>query len=89
MIPEFPQRLFGCRTRLGGEHGGRGGVRGSHRIPRHIRPYLGEIPAMDVDAFLRWTHRTPGIPVPAPQLTELIETAVCQPAGEAELPSAN
>ncbi|WP_327096609.1 NAD(P)-binding domain-containing protein [Nocardia vinacea] len=57
--------------------------------PAYIRPYLGEIPAMDVDTFLQWTHRTPGIPVPVPRLTELIETAVRQPAGEAELPSAN
>ncbi|WP_062992399.1 NADPH-dependent F420 reductase [Nocardia anaemiae] len=57
--------------------------------PAYIRPYLGEIPAMDVDAFLRWTRQTPGIPVPATQLTELLETAVRQTAGEAKLPSAD
>ncbi|WP_063040645.1 NAD(P)-binding domain-containing protein [Nocardia pseudovaccinii] len=38
---------------------------------------------------VEWTLRTPGIPVPVPQLTELVETAVRQPAGEAELPSAD
>ncbi|MFI6777212.1 NADPH-dependent F420 reductase [Nocardia sp. NPDC050412] len=57
--------------------------------PAYIHPYLGEIPAMDVDAFRQWTQLTPGIPVPAAQLTELIETAVRRPAGEARLPSAD
>ncbi|WP_433714540.1 hypothetical protein ACQP2U_10755 [Nocardia sp. CA-084685] len=57
--------------------------------PAYIRPYLGEIPAMDVDAFLQWTRRTPGIPVPATHLTELVETAVRQPARRAKLPSAD
>ncbi|MFI6364100.1 NADPH-dependent F420 reductase [Nocardia sp. NPDC050630] len=57
--------------------------------PAYIRPYLGEIPAMDVDAFLQWTRRTPGIPVPATRVTELVETAVRLPAGQAKLPSAD
>jgi predicted dinucleotide-binding enzyme len=57
--------------------------------PAYIRPYLGEIPAMDVDAFLQWTRQTPGIPVPTTQLTELVETAVRLPAGQAKLPSAD
>ncbi|MEV0398649.1 NAD(P)-binding domain-containing protein [Actinoallomurus sp. NPDC050550] len=55
--------------------------------PVYIRPYLGEIPAMSVEAFLRWTLRTPGVVVPAGQVGKLVETAVRRPAGEARLPS--
>ncbi|GAB3968825.1 NAD(P)-binding domain-containing protein [Actinoallomurus acanthiterrae] len=54
--------------------------------PVYIRPYLGEVPAMSVEAFLRWTLRTPGVVVPAAQVGRLVETAVRQ-AGEARLPS--
>ncbi|MGK8507826.1 NADPH-dependent F420 reductase [Nocardia asiatica] len=55
--------------------------------PVYIQPYLGEIPAMSVDNFLRWTFRTPGIPAPATRVAELAEIAVRRPAGDARLPS--
>ncbi|WP_328405798.1 NADPH-dependent F420 reductase [Nocardia sp. NBC_00403] len=55
--------------------------------PVYIQPYLGETPAMNVEDFLRWTLRTPGIVVPAAQVRKLVETAVRQQAGEARLPS--
>ncbi len=55
--------------------------------PVYIQPYLGEIPAMGVEAFLRWTYRTPGIVVPAARVADLVETAVRRPAGEARLPN--
>ncbi|MGY2117626.1 NADPH-dependent F420 reductase [Nocardia gipuzkoensis] len=55
--------------------------------PVYIQPYLGEIPVMNVDAFLRWTFRTPGIAVPATRIAELADNAVRRSAGEARLPS--
>jgi predicted dinucleotide-binding enzyme len=55
--------------------------------PVYIRPYLGEVPAMNVEAFLRWTLQTPGVAVPAEDVRKLVETAVRLPAGEARLPS--
>jgi 8-hydroxy-5-deazaflavin:NADPH oxidoreductase len=61
--------------------------RSEPNTPVYIKPYLGEIPAMNVDAFFRWTLQTPGIPVPATQVGKLAETAVRQPAGEARLPT--
>jgi 8-hydroxy-5-deazaflavin:NADPH oxidoreductase len=57
--------------------------------PVYIQPYLGDTPAMSVEAFLRWTLQTPGIAVPAAQVGKLVETAVRQPAGEARLPTDN
>ncbi|WP_433725581.1 NADPH-dependent F420 reductase [Nocardia sp. CA-129566] len=63
--------------------------RSEPNTPVYIQPYLGDIPAMDVEAFLRWTGRTPGIAVPATRVAELIESAVRRPAGEARLPSAD
>jgi 8-hydroxy-5-deazaflavin:NADPH oxidoreductase len=61
--------------------------RSEPNTPVYIQPYLGETPAMSVEAFFRWTLQTPGIVVPAVQVGELVETAVRQPAGEARLPS--
>jgi 8-hydroxy-5-deazaflavin:NADPH oxidoreductase len=61
--------------------------RSEPNTPVYIRPYLGETPAMNVEAFLRWTLQTPGIVVPAAQVHDLVDTAVRQPAGEARLPS--
>jgi 8-hydroxy-5-deazaflavin:NADPH oxidoreductase len=61
--------------------------RSEPNTPVYVRPYLGETPAMSVEAFLRWTRQTPGVVVPAAQVDKLVETAVRQPAGEARLPS--
>lgn len=61
--------------------------RSEPNTPVYVRPYLGEVPAMNVEAFLRWTLETPGIAVPAATVGKLVETAVRQPAGEARLPS--
>jgi predicted dinucleotide-binding enzyme len=61
--------------------------RSEPNTPVYIRPYLGEVPAVSVEAFFRWTLQTPGIVVPAAQVDKLVETAVRQPAGEARLPS--
>ncbi|MFE3447674.1 NADPH-dependent F420 reductase [Nonomuraea sp. NPDC059194] len=61
--------------------------RSEPNTPVYIQPYLGEVPKMNVAAFLRWTLQTPGIAVPAAQVRELVETAVRLPAGEARLPS--
>ncbi|WP_330255314.1 NAD(P)-binding domain-containing protein [Nocardia sp. NBC_00565] len=61
--------------------------RSEPNTPVYIQPYLGETPAMNVEAFLRWTLRTPGIAVPATQVGKLVATAVRQPAGAARLPS--
>lgn len=61
--------------------------RSEPNTPAYIKPYLGEAPAMSVDAFFRWTLQTPGIVVPAAQVSKLVETAVRQPAGEARIPS--
>jgi predicted dinucleotide-binding enzyme len=55
--------------------------------PVYIEPYLGETPAMNLEAFFRWTSQTPGIVVPAAQVGKLVESAVRQPAGEARIPS--
>ncbi|MEU2251656.1 NAD(P)-binding domain-containing protein [Nocardia xishanensis] len=55
--------------------------------PAYIAPYLGEVPAMNVDDFLRWTQRAPGIAVPAARIGELLRAAVRRPAGEARPPS--
>ncbi|AQZ65796.1 oxidoreductase [[Actinomadura] parvosata subsp. kistnae] len=54
--------------------------------PAYIQPYLGDIPAMNVEDFLRWTFQTPGQTIPRAQLHKLVETAVHLPAGEARLP---
>ncbi|MET9373703.1 hypothetical protein ABZX98_06065 [Streptomyces sp. NPDC002992] len=61
--------------------------RSEPNTPVYIRPYLGDVPAMSVDAFLRWTLGTPGIAVSSAQVGALVETAVRLPAGEARLPS--
>lgn len=61
--------------------------RSEPNTPVYIQPYLGETPAMNVEAFLRWTLRTPGIAVSAAQVGKLVEIAVRQPAGEARLPN--
>ncbi|WP_242910770.1 NADPH-dependent F420 reductase [Actinomadura terrae] len=55
--------------------------------PAYVRPYLGEVPAMSVEDFLRWTFRTPGVPVAAAEIRKLIEITVRRPAGAARLPS--
>ncbi|MET9243183.1 NAD(P)-binding domain-containing protein [Nonomuraea sp. NPDC003709] len=62
--------------------------RSEPNTPVYIQPYLGELPAMSVEDFLRWTLRNPGIAVPAAQVGKLVETAVRRSAGEARLPSA-
>ncbi|MEV0028227.1 NADPH-dependent F420 reductase [Nocardia sp. NPDC050793] len=61
--------------------------RSEPNTPAYIAPYLGEVPAMNVEDFLRWTLRTPGIAVPAARIGELVQTAVRQRAGDARLPS--
>jgi 8-hydroxy-5-deazaflavin:NADPH oxidoreductase len=61
--------------------------RSEPNTPVYIRPYLGKTPSMSVEAFLRWTLRTPGIVVPAAQVGKLVDAAVRQPAGAAQLPS--
>jgi predicted dinucleotide-binding enzyme len=55
--------------------------------PVYIRPYLGEVPALTVEAFLQWTLRTPGIAVSAAQVGRLVELAVRRSPGEARLPN--
>ncbi|MFE7799798.1 NADPH-dependent F420 reductase [Nocardia sp. NPDC057440] len=60
--------------------------RSEPNTPVYIQPYLGEMPAMSVEDFLRWALRTPGIVVPAAQVGRLVEAAVRQQAGEARLP---
>jgi predicted dinucleotide-binding enzyme len=62
--------------------------RSEPNTPVYIQPYLGELPAMNVADFLRWTLRNPGIAVPAARVGRLVETASRRPAGEARLPSA-
>ncbi|MEV4575472.1 NAD(P)-binding domain-containing protein [Nonomuraea jabiensis] len=62
--------------------------RSEPNTPVYIQPYLGELPAMSVADFLRWTLGSPGIAVPAAQVGRLVEAAVRRPAGEARLPSA-
>ncbi|MGP4096132.1 NADPH-dependent F420 reductase [Nonomuraea sp. KM90] len=64
-----------------------GSWRSEPDTPVYIRPYLGDVPALNVEDFLRWTARTPGVVVPAAQVRELVEIAVRRPAGEARLPS--
>lgn len=61
--------------------------RSEPNTPVYVQPYLGEVPAMSVEAFLRWTLGAPGIVVPAARVAELAEIAVRRPAGEARLPS--
>ncbi|GAA3221964.1 NADPH-dependent F420 reductase [Nonomuraea helvata] len=61
--------------------------RSEPNTPVYIEPYLGEVPAMNVEAFLRWTFQTPGVAVPAAEIRKLAEVAVRQAAGEARLPS--
>ncbi|MFD0854863.1 NADPH-dependent F420 reductase [Actinomadura adrarensis] len=56
--------------------------------PVYVRPYLGEVPAMNVEDFLRWTFQTPGVPVPASEISKLAETATRREPSEARLPSA-
>lgn len=63
------------------------GWRSEPDTPVYIRPYLGEVPPMNVEDFLRWTLGTPGVAVPAARVRELVEAAVRRPAGEARLPS--
>lgn len=55
--------------------------------PVYVRPYLGEVPAMSVEEFLRWTFQTPGVAVSAADVRKLVDTAVRRPAGEARLPN--
>ncbi|MFG1685088.1 NADPH-dependent F420 reductase [Nonomuraea sp. NPDC049269] len=61
--------------------------RSEPNTPVYVQPYLGEMPAMSVEAFFEWTLQTPGIVVPAAQVGKLIETAVRRPAGEARIPN--
>jgi predicted dinucleotide-binding enzyme len=55
----------------------------------YVEPYLGELPALDVEAFLQWTFQTPGIAVSADQVAKLVETTVRQSPAATRLPSAN
>ncbi|MEV5575235.1 NAD(P)-binding domain-containing protein [Spirillospora sp. NPDC052269] len=55
--------------------------------PAYVLPYLGDVPAMNVEEFLRWTFETPGIPVPAGQIAKLVEIADRRRAGDARFPS--
>ena len=64
-----------------------GSWRSEPNTPVYIKPYLGEVPAMSVEAFLRWTLQTSGIAVPTAQIGKLLELAVRQSAGAARLPS--
>ncbi|WP_308164619.1 NADPH-dependent F420 reductase [Nonomuraea sediminis] len=61
--------------------------RSEPNTPVYIQPYLGEIPAVTVEAFLQWTLQTPGIVVPAEQIGKLVESATRQPAAESRLPN--
>jgi hypothetical protein len=61
--------------------------RSEPNTPVYVQPYLGEAPALSVEAFFRWTLQTPGIVVSAAQVGKLVETAVRQPAGEARIPN--
>lgn len=60
--------------------------RSEPNTPVYVQPYLGEAPAMSLEAFFRWTLQTPGIVVPAAQVGKLVATAERQPAGEARIP---
>lgn len=60
--------------------------RSEPNTPVYIQPYLGDIPEGDLEAFLRWTFETPGVPVPASQIGKLVELAVRQAAGETRFP---
>lgn len=53
----------------------------------YVRPHLGDVPAMNDEAFLAWTLRAPGIAVPAARVGEPVDAAVRRSAGEAMLPS--
>ncbi|KAB2365041.1 NADPH-dependent F420 reductase [Actinomadura montaniterrae] len=64
-----------------------GSWRSEPDTPVYVRPYLGEVPAMSVEEFLRWTFETPGVTVPAAHVRKLIEVAVRRRAGEARLPN--
>ncbi|MCF2527856.1 NADPH-dependent F420 reductase [Yinghuangia soli] len=57
--------------------------------PAYVRPYLGDVPPVDVEEFLLWTTRTPGVVVPAPQVAALVAAAVRRVASAARLPSAD
>lgn len=61
--------------------------RSEPNTPVYVQPYLGEIPAMKVEDFLRWTFETPGMAVPAKEIGTLVEIAVRQSAGAARMPS--
>ncbi|QES00547.1 oxidoreductase [Streptomyces venezuelae ATCC 10712] len=50
--------------------------------PVYVRPYLGEVPALSLAEFFRWTLRTPGTAVPAARVAGLVESAVRGAAGE-------
>jgi 8-hydroxy-5-deazaflavin:NADPH oxidoreductase len=63
------------------------GWRSEPNTPVYVRPYLGEAPAMSVEAFFRWTLQTPGSAVSTAQVGKLVEAAVRQPAGEARIPN--
>lgn len=63
--------------------------RSEPNTPVYVRPYLGDVPPLDIEAFFAWTLRTPGIPVPASEIRKLVETAVRRSAGEARIPNAD
>ncbi|MFC4909599.1 NADPH-dependent F420 reductase [Actinomadura gamaensis] len=63
--------------------------RSEPNTPVFVLPYLGEVLAMNVEDFLRWTFTINGIPVPAARIAKLVETAERQRAGETRLPSEN
>lgn len=88
--PEAKAAVTRLLDRLGFDAVDSGGLAGSWRAepgtPGYILPYLGEVPPMDVAAFLAWTAETPGVPVPAARVAELLAAAVRQNAGEARLP---
>lgn len=60
--------------------------RSEPNTPVFVRPYLGDLPALSVQAFFEWTRQRPGIAVSAATVGTLVETAVRQPAGETRLP---
>lgn len=61
--------------------------RSEPNTPVYIRPYLGEVPALNVEAFLRWTLETPGVAVSAVEIAQLLESTTRLSAGDARLPS--
>lgn len=61
--------------------------RSEPNTPLYIQPYLGQVPAMSVEEFLRWSFQVPGMAVAASQVAKLAAMAVRLRAGEARLPS--